>query len=122
MMRAVNWLFLVAWPGPGLAGSVLRGGRTAFVRAGAILVVNVAQCLVVDRHARAALDQYLGRGRVPTALTITAGALGGVAVGLIIALTVTGSSENGLIATALLFALMPFASAYALIVPVRTFV
>ncbi|MGY0025100.1 sensor histidine kinase [Streptomyces sp. YJ-C3] len=120
-LRAVNWLFFVAWSGTGLAGS-LRGDRTAYLLGLALVVVNVAQCLVADRHMRAALDQYLGRGTVPRWMTVTAGALAVAALGLIAALAVTDSVKDGLVAMPLLFAPMPFAGAYTLMVPVRTFV
>ncbi|WP_338698182.1 histidine kinase [Streptomyces sp. Q6] len=121
MLRVVNWLFFLAWSGSGLAGT-LRHDSTAYALGIALGVVNVAQCLVGDRHARNALDQYLGRGRVPVAVTVTAGALGVAALGLIAALAVTDSVRDGLITMPLLFAPMPFACAYALTVPVRAFV
>ncbi|WP_018529554.1 MULTISPECIES: histidine kinase [unclassified Streptomyces] len=120
-LGAVNWLFLLAWSGTGLAGS-LRGERTAFALGVALVVVNAAQCLVAGRHTSLALDQYLGRGPVPRALTVTAGALTLAAFALIAAIVATDSNRDGLIAMPLLFAPMPFAGAYSLMVPVRRFV
>ncbi|MFD8571173.1 sensor histidine kinase [Streptomyces sp. NPDC057694] len=120
-LAAVNWLFLLAWSGSGLAGS-LRGESTAFALGIALVVVNIAQCLVAGRHTGLALDQYLGRGQVPRALTATAGALTVVAFALIAAIVTTDSNRGGLIAMPLLFAPMPFGGAYSLMVPVRRFV
>ncbi|WP_420034644.1 sensor histidine kinase [Streptomyces sp. cg28] len=120
-LAAVNWLFLLAWSGSGLAGS-LRGDPTAFGLGIALVVVNIAQCLVAGRHTGLALDQYLGRGTVPRSLTLTAGALTVVAFALIAAIVATDSNRSGLIAMPLLFAPMPFGGAYSLMVPVRRFI
>ncbi|NEB81058.1 sensor histidine kinase, partial [Streptomyces sp. SID14478] len=120
MLRAVNWLFFLAWSALGLVGSL--EGRTGYLLGGALIAVNVAQCLVADRHMRAALDQYLGRRQVPRAMTVAAGLLGVVALGLIAALAASGSTKAGLIAMPLMFAPMPFASTYVLVTPVWTFV
>ncbi|MFJ9177043.1 sensor histidine kinase [Streptomyces sp. NPDC102360] len=119
-LRTVNWLFFVAWSISGLAGSLVRD-TVPYALGGALVVVNLVQCVVGDRHALAALDQYLGRGRVPRALTGVSAALAVIAFGLIVALTVTDSVRDGLIAMPLVFAPMPFACAYALTVPVRSF-
>ncbi|MFF3497022.1 sensor histidine kinase [Streptomyces sp. NPDC002795] len=119
-LRSVNWLFFAAWSVSGLTGSLVRG-TVPYALGGVLLAVNLVQCVVGDRHALAGLDQYLGRSRVPRALTAASAALAVVALGLIVALSVTGSVRHGLIAMPLVFAPMPFACAYALTVPVRTF-
>ncbi|WP_425831440.1 sensor histidine kinase [Streptomyces fractus] len=119
-LRAVNWLFFAAWSVTGLAGSVLHG-TVPHALAGSLLAVNLVQCVIGDRHALAGLDQYLGRRPVPRALTGASAALAVIALGLIVALTVTDSVRADLISMPLVFAPMPFACAYALTVPVRTF-
>ena len=119
-LRSVNWLFFLAWSVSGLAGS-LRHSTVPYVLGGCLLAVNLVQCLVGDRHALRALDQYLGRGPVPRRLTVASAAPAVTALGLIVALTVTDSVRDGLIAMPLVFAPMPFACAYALTVPVRAY-
>ncbi|MEV1025487.1 histidine kinase [Streptomyces sp. NPDC050264] len=120
MLRSMNWLYLVAWTAPTLAGS-LRHDSVAFALGVALAAVNVAQCAVAHVHLRSALDQYLGRGRVPRAQTRVAAGLTVAAVGLIAALIATDSVKNGMVALPLLFVPMPFGSAYVLTVPVRSF-
>ncbi|WP_306324161.1 MULTISPECIES: sensor histidine kinase [unclassified Streptomyces] len=120
-LRAVNWMFFLAWSVSGLAGSLLHS-TVPYVLGGSLLAVNLVQCLVGNRHALSALDQYLGRGRVPRSLTVASGALALVALGVLALLTVTDSVRDGLIAMPLVFAPMPFGCAYALTVPLRAFV
>ncbi|MFI5657986.1 sensor histidine kinase [Streptomyces sp. NPDC051684] len=119
-LRSVNWMFFLAWSVSGLAGS-LRHGPVPYALGGCLVAVNLVQCLVGDRHALRALDQYLGRGPVPRRLTAASAALAVTALGLIVALAVTDSVRDGLIAMPLVFAPMPFACSYALTVPVRAF-
>ncbi|MFI0241682.1 sensor histidine kinase [Streptomyces sp. NPDC016845] len=121
MLRAVNWLYFLAWSGPTLAGCLHRGD-VAVALGAALAAVNVVQCAVANRHVNAALDQYLGRGTVPPTLTRTAAGLTVVALGLIAALIATDSvAPDGMIALPLLFVPMPFGGAYVLTVPVSTF-
>ncbi|MBO1337347.1 sensor histidine kinase [Streptomyces sp. VRA16 Mangrove soil] len=121
MLRAMNWLYLVAWSGTALAGT-LRHDGLAYTLGACLAGVNVAQCVVGHVHLSSALDAYLGRGPVPRGHTRTAAALLLAALGLLAALVATGSSDDGLFVLPLLFAVMPFGCAHALIVPVRTFV
>ncbi|MEU6393318.1 histidine kinase [Streptomyces sp. NPDC046939] len=120
MLRAVNWLYFVAWSGPALIGS-LRHDGPAIALGTTLAVVNVAQCAVAHVHVGSALDAYLGRGPVPPVQTRVAAGLTVAAVGLLAALDATDSMKDGLIALPLLFVPMPFACAYVLTVPVRTF-
>jgi two-component system sensor histidine kinase DesK len=119
-LRSVTWIFFLAWSASGLAGSI-RHDTVAYVLSGALMVVNVVQCLVADRHTSLALDRYLGRGQVPVRLTVSAGVLALVALGLIAALAMTDSIERGLVIMPLMFAPMPFGGPYSLQVPLRTF-
>ncbi|WP_223206038.1 sensor histidine kinase [Streptomyces xanthii] len=120
-LRVINWVFFLAWSGLGLVGSI-RGDATATTLFAALMAVNVAQCVVADRHVRLAIDQYLGRGRVPRAWTAAGFCLALASVGLIAALAGTQSVKHGMIVMPLIFAPMPFGGAYALQVPIRTFV
>ncbi|WP_394438207.1 sensor histidine kinase [Streptomyces sp. SGAir0957] len=120
VLRAVNWFYFLAWSGPALVGS-LRHDGTAIALGIALAVVNLAQCAVAHVHVRSALDQYLGRGPVPPVQTRVAAGLTVAALGLLVALDATDSMKEGLIALPLLFLPMPFACAYVLTVPVRTF-
>ncbi|MEV5607212.1 histidine kinase [Streptomyces sp. NPDC052225] len=120
MLRSVTWLYFAAWSGPTLAGTLRHDGASLGLGI-ALAVVNVVQCAVAHVHTSDALDQYLGRGTVPRALTRTAAGLTAVAIGLIAALMATDSVEDGLIVLPLLFAPMPFGCAYVLTVPTRAF-
>ncbi|MFI7388332.1 histidine kinase [Streptomyces sp. NPDC049813] len=120
VLRAVNWFYFAAWSGPALLGS-LRHDAVAVGLGVALAVVNIAQCAVAHVHVRSALDEYLGRGPVPPVQTRVAAGLTLAALGLVAAVIATDSMKDGLIALPLLFVPMPFACAYVLTVPVRTF-
>lgn len=120
MLRAVNWVYFVAWSGPTLVGS-LRHDAVAVALGAALAAVNLAQCAVAHVHLRSALDQYLGRGTVPPVQTRVAAGLTVAALGLVAAVIATDSMRDNLIVLPLLFVPMPFACAYVLTVPVRTF-
>ncbi|WP_328632889.1 sensor histidine kinase [Streptomyces sp. NBC_00356] len=120
-LSLMNWVYLVAWSGTALHGALRQDG-VALALGACLIAVSVVQCLVAHPHLGAALDEYLGRGPVPRRQSHLAGALLLCALGLIAALIATDSVTGGMIVMPLLFAPMPFGCAYALTVPVRTFV
>ncbi|MET8473950.1 histidine kinase [Streptomyces sp. NPDC006422] len=120
MLRAICWFFFLSWSLWPLIGSVRHSG-VAYGLSGAMVLVQLAQCAVADRHIPAALDSYLGRGPVPRNLHLGAAALTAVSLGLVAALIGADGVEHGLFALPLLFAPTPFGLAYALMVAPRRF-
>lgn len=120
MLRAICWFFFASWSLWPLIGSIRHTGL-AYGLSGAMILVQLLQCAVADRHIPAALDQYLGRGAVPRKLQAAAFVLTAVSLGLIAALIGTSAVEHGLFALPLLFAPTPLGLAYALLVPPRRF-
>ncbi|MFF1476282.1 sensor histidine kinase [Streptomyces sp. NPDC058301] len=117
-MKAMLWFFLLTW---GVLPLVAAGPRGALVTAldVALLVVNVAQCVVGTRRIGPAYDDYLGHGAFPRRLLVAPAVLLGVGTALISVLTATDArSVFPLLLTDLPIALM---IPYALLVPVRTF-
>ncbi|MCQ4213287.1 sensor histidine kinase [Streptomyces longispororuber] len=115
MLRTICWFFLVSWSIWPLLGNIRHSG-VAYGLSAALMVVQVLQCVVADRHISSGLDQYLGRGPVPRAQQAAALGLTAAALALIAALIGTQGVEHGLIALPLLFTPMPFGLSYALTV------
>lgn len=117
-MKAMLWFFMLTWGGLPLLAA---GPRSALVTAlsVALLVLNIAQCVVGTRRIGPAYDDYLGHGTFARRLLVAPVVLLGTGTALLAVLTAMDRrSVFPLLLTDLPIALM---IPYALLVPARTF-
>ncbi|WEH34378.1 histidine kinase [Streptomyces sp. AM 4-1-1] len=116
---ALPWLFLLTW---GLLPTTdFRQAPLPIALHLALLVTNIAQCVISNRNTGVAYRHYLGGTEFPRRRLVPALALLGVSVGLLAALQAVDGvgDEELLLVTDLPLA---FAVPYVLLVPVRIFV
>ncbi|WP_188274934.1 sensor histidine kinase [Streptomyces sp. CBMA152] len=117
-LKVLLWFFLVSW---GVLPNIAAGPRSTGVTAlsAALLVVNIAQCVLGARLIDPAFDDYLGHVDFPRRRLVAPAVL--LAVGTALAGALAALDTKSVFPLLLMNLPIAVAVPYALIVPIRTY-
>ncbi|WP_199566905.1 sensor histidine kinase [Streptomyces triticagri] len=119
-LRSLPWFFLLSWALLPLL-QLIGDDLTTVLLGSVVGVLCLTMAVICDRVMVPALDHYLGRGRLSPRTVPILGTLMGIVMALLVVIEALGGPEQPFPTFLVLFATLPFAMTYCLLVPVRTF-